>query len=174
VRYIKFLVWQTMDRNACHVAVALGCFLYGYRPGDLADLAPEIFNHHNIRRIKRRLALQIQARFQHAQIVIGEHYTLRTRPPTAHECQLVHHTLALFTPWGCPHVSAPAPDRSILETYFDGVSGRSDWQRIHALIDPTCAGLLRLIDEYNQNFPRESDVRLKDPDHALAIPCFNT
>ena len=30
VRYIKSLVWWTMDRSACHVAVALGCFLYGF------------------------------------------------------------------------------------------------------------------------------------------------
>jgi hypothetical protein len=28
VRYIKCLIWWTMDRNACHVAVALGCFLH--------------------------------------------------------------------------------------------------------------------------------------------------
>ena len=35
VRYIKFLIWWTMDRNACHVAVALGCFLYGYQPGEI-------------------------------------------------------------------------------------------------------------------------------------------
>jgi hypothetical protein len=43
VRYIKSLVWWTMDRNACHVAVALGCFLYGYRPGEIASLAPDFF-----------------------------------------------------------------------------------------------------------------------------------
>src|SRR5262245_18584198 len=54
VRYIKLLVCWTMDRNACHVAVALGCFLYGYHPADIAELAPEIFNHYNIRRVKRR------------------------------------------------------------------------------------------------------------------------
>jgi hypothetical protein len=40
LRYIKTLVWWTMDRNACHVAVALGCFLYRYQPGELANLAP--------------------------------------------------------------------------------------------------------------------------------------
>ena len=50
---------------------------------------------------------------------------------------------------------------------------RSDWERIHALIDPACAGLPRLIREYNQSFPGESRARLEDPDHALAIPCFN-
>jgi hypothetical protein len=173
VRYIKSLVWWTMDRNACHVAVALGCFLHGYRPGDIARLAPEIFNHHNIRRVKQRLAHQIQARFQCANIVIGEHHTLDTRPPTEHERRLVHHALALFTPWGCSHVPAPAADRSILETHFDEMSARSDWDRIHALIDPVCAGLPRLIREYNERFPRGSDARLENPDHNLAIPRFH-
>jgi hypothetical protein len=173
VRYIKFLVWWTMDRNACHVAVALGCFLYGYQPGDIADLAPEIFNHHNIRRVKRRLVLQLQARFQDAHIVVDEHHTLCTRAPTAHERQLINNVLALFTPWGAPHIPAPSPDRSLLETHFDGVSARSDWERIHALIDPACAGLPRLIREYNESFPGESSARLEDPDHALEIPCFN-
>jgi hypothetical protein len=174
VRYIKFLVWQTMDRNACHVAVALGCFLYSYQPGEIANLAPEIFNPHNIRRVKRRLALQIHARFQHAHIFRGEHHhALCTRPPTEHERQLVDHALAMFTPWGGPHVPTPAPDRSILETHFDWASMCSDSDRIHALIDPTCAGLPRLIREYNESLPAKSVLRLEDPDHRLEIPYFD-
>jgi hypothetical protein len=96
-----------------------------------------------------------------------------TRPPTAHERQLVHDALALFTPWEVPHIPAPPPDRSLLETHFDGVSPRSDWERIHALIDPTCVGLPRLIREYNEGFPGESCARFPDPDHALEVPCFN-
>jgi hypothetical protein len=172
VRYIKALVWWTMDRNACHVAVALGCFLYGYPPGDIADLAPEVFNAHNIRRVKRRLALRLHARFQCANLFLGDHHTLRTRPPTEHERRLVHHALAMFTPWGSSHVHTPAPDRSILETHFDGASPCSDWDRIHALIDPTCGGLPRLIREYNQQFPLVSASRRQDPDHTLEIPCF--
>jgi hypothetical protein len=170
VRYIKALIWWTMDRNACHVAVALGCFLYGYQPGEIASLAPEVFNYHNVRRVKA--ARQIHARFQSANIMTGEPYTLCTRPPTEHERQLIHQSLALFTPWGAPHLSAPVSDRSILESHFDGAGGRSDWDRIHALIDPACAGLPRLIREYNENFPRGSTARLTDPDRTLAIPCF--
>jgi hypothetical protein len=172
VRYIKALVWWTMDRNACHVAVALGCFLYGYQPGEIVRLAPEVFNYHNIRRVKARLAHQIYARFRNANIALDAQYTLCTRPPTTHERQLVRQSLALFTPWGAPHLPAPAPDGSILETHFDGMCGRSDWVRIHALIDPGCAGLPRLIREYNESFPCGSAARLEDPDQTLAIPCF--
>jgi hypothetical protein len=172
VRYIKFLVSWTMDRNACHVAVALGCFLYRYQPGDIADLAPEIFNHLNIRRVKRRLALQLQARFQSANVMRDEHHMLGTRSPTENERQLVDNALALFAPWGAPHIPAQSADRCVLETHFDGVSTRSDWERVHALIDPACAGLPRLIREYNESFSRQSSARLDDPDDALEIPCF--
>lgn len=62
--YLKCLVWRTMDRSACHVAVALGCFLYGYQPGDMASLAPEVFHYHNIRCVKQRLAKQLKTRLQ--------------------------------------------------------------------------------------------------------------
>jgi hypothetical protein len=161
-----------MDRNACHVAVALGCFLYGYQPGDITSLAPEIFSPHNIRRVKSRLAHRLYARFQHTPIFLDGYLMLSMRPPSEHERQLIHHALTLFTPWGCRHIHAPASDRSILETHFDGASPRSDWDRIHALIDPTCAGLPRLIREYNENFQRGSHQRLEDPDDNLAIPCF--
>lgn len=173
VRYIKFLVWQTMDRNACHVAVALGCFLYGYQPGKIADLAPEFFNPHNIRRVKRRLAHQIESRFQRANIIIGHQNMLRTRPPSNHERRLVQQSLAIFTPWGSSHVAPPVPGISILETYFGWASERSDWERIHALIDPTYAGLPRLIRDYNNNLPNGSELRLADPDHELRIPRFD-
>jgi hypothetical protein len=172
VRYIKFLVWQTMDRNACHVAVALGCFLYGYQPGDITSLAPDIFSPHNIRRVKSRLTHQLYARFQHTPVFLDGPLTLSTRPPTEHERRLIHRTLTLFTPWRCRHIPVPSPDRSILETHFDEASPCSDWERIHVLIDPTCGGLPRLIREYNESFPRGSRERLEDPDDNLAIPCF--
>jgi hypothetical protein len=173
VRYIKCLIWWTMDRNAGYVAVALGCFLYGYQPGDIVNLAPELFNEYDLWYIKRRLAQQLQSRFQHANLFMGDQTMLRTRPSTEHERRLVHQSLAIFTPWGSPHVPPPAPTTSILETYFAGASARSDWDRIHALIDPSCAGLPRLIREYNARLPRESGIRLEDTDHTLAIPRFN-
>lgn len=172
-RYIKFLVWQTMDRHACHAAVALGCFLYGYQPRDIMSLAPDIFSPHNIRRVKSQLARRLYARFQHV-LSFDEHHTPLTRSPTHRERQLIYHALKLFTPWGCPHIPASASNRSILEAFFDAASPFSDWERIHALIDPTCAGLARLIREYNEYLPRSSRECLEDPDLSLAIPCFNT
>jgi hypothetical protein len=87
-----------MHRSACHVAVALGCFLYSYEPGDIAQLAPEILSHHDIRHVQPRQAMQIQNRFRRAHPVIDEHYTLHSRTPTEHERDLVHRALCMFAP----------------------------------------------------------------------------
>jgi hypothetical protein len=172
VRYIKCLIWWTMDRTACHVAVALGCFLYRYPLGALVRLVPALCDSHQIQRIRVRLTQQLQARFPRAHLFEGDQTTLRTRPPTEHERRLVQQSLAMFTPWEFQHVLPHAPTMSILETYFAGASARSDWDQIHALIDPTCAGLSRLIHEYNESLLRGSQARLEDPDDNLAIPCF--
>ncbi len=43
---------------------------------------------------------------------------------------------------------------------------------IHALIDPACAGLPRLIREYHASFLTGSAPRFEDPDHTLEIPAF--
>jgi hypothetical protein len=172
VRYLKCLVWWTMDRTACHMAVALLCFLYRYPLGALVRLVPALCDSHQIQRIRVRLTQQLQARFPRAHLFEGDQTTLRTRPPTEHERRLVQQSLAMFTPWESPHVLPHAPTISILETYFAGASARSDWDQIHALIDPTCAGLSRLIHEYNESLLRGSQARLEDPDDNLAIPCF--
>jgi hypothetical protein len=172
VRYVKCLVWWTMDRTACHVAVALGCFLYRYPPGALVRLAPWLCAPHQIRRIRVRLTQQLQTRFPRAHLFEGDHGTRRTRVPTAHDRRLVQRALAMFTPWEVAHVPAPSLHQSLLETHFGQASARSDGDRIHALINPVEAGLPRLIREYNQQFPRGSARRLSEADAMLEIPRF--
>ena len=174
VHYLKCLVWWTLDHTACHVAVALGCFLYRYQPGDLMRLAPALCDPAHILRIRARLAHQLDTRFPRAHLFAGDHGTGRTRLPSAHDRQLIRDALAQFTPWGAAHVPAPALDRSLLATHFHSASRRSDWDRRHALINPVDAGLPRLIREYNQPLTAESALRLADPDAMLAIPRFPT
>jgi len=53
-----------MDRTACHVAVALGCFLYRYRAGDLVGWPPRSVTTYQIQLIRVRLTQQLQARFR--------------------------------------------------------------------------------------------------------------
>jgi hypothetical protein len=59
-----------------------------------------------------------------------------------------------------------------LDTHFAPASACSDWDRIHALINPADAGLPRLIREYNQQLPAGSARRLAEPDAMLVIPRF--
>jgi hypothetical protein len=172
VRYLKCLVWWTIDRTACHVAVALGCFLYRYPTDALVRLTPGLFDPHQIQRIRVRLTQQLQARFPRAPLFEVDHGTRSTRVPTTHDRLLVQRALALFTPWGAAHVPAPALDQLLLDTHFGRASAHSDGDRIHALINPVDAGLPRLIREYNQQFLAGHTRRLAEPDVMLAIPRF--
>jgi hypothetical protein len=172
VRYLKCLVWWTMTETACHVALALGCFLYRYPPGAIAQLAPVLCAQQDILRIRVRLAHQLQARFPHVHLFDTDHDRLRTRLPTAHDRQLLQQALTRFTPWGTAHVPVPARGRSMRDTHFDGAPSRSDWDRIHALLEPANGGLPRWIRDYNQQLPTGSASRLADPDDMLAIPRF--
>jgi hypothetical protein len=170
VRYIKTLVWWTMDRNACHVAVALGCFLYGYRPGDLASLAPDFFPLSSLRRVKQQLAGQLHARFASTYCFTGAPHTFSTHPATPHERQVVHNALVLCTPWDAHPIVPSMPPISQLNTHFGEGSTYSDWDRIHALINPATGGFAGLIRDYNAGLPPASAMSLDNPDDRLAIP----
>jgi hypothetical protein len=172
LRYVKCLVWWTLDRSACHVAVALGCLLYCYPPEALVRLAPALCAPHQVHRIRVRLVSQLQARFPRAHFFAGDHGTRRLRLPTVHDRQLVQRALTRFTPWGAVHVPAPALDHSLLETHFARASVCSDWDRIHALINPADAGVPRLIREYNEPFLIGDPQRLAEPTTVLTIPRF--
>jgi hypothetical protein len=172
-RYVKFLIWRTMDQQACHVAVALGCFLYAYPPSTIARLAPAYFSAHQIPSITGWLTQQIHARFPHIHMLQGDYPTLDTRPPTAHERRVIQQALTRFAPWGSPEDAPQMFGLSRLDTSFGEGSTTSDWERIQALVDPTRGGLPGLVRAYNARCPPGSDMCLDDPDQMLAIPCLH-
>jgi hypothetical protein len=172
VRYVKCLIWWTLNRPACHMAVALGCLLYRYPPEALVRLAPALCAPDQIQGIRVRLVSQLHARFPRADFFPGDHGATRLRLPTAHDRQLVARALTLFTPWGTAHVPAPALTQALLATHFARDSVCSDWDRIHALINPIDAGFPRLIREYNQPFLLGDPQRLAEAATVLAIPRF--
>lgn len=164
IRYIKELVWQTMTRRAAYTAVALGCCLYTYRPGEVSRLVCQAPDH--CRRVKRRILPLLQDRFPH--IIAPATVRMRLQPPTCEERRLIGQALRAFTPW-TSHTPQRPPHGSIWETYFHDTasSDRAEQRKRHALIDPACAGLVQLIDDYNR---RVGDVRFDDPHNKLAIP----
>ncbi|GIX49436.1 MAG: hypothetical protein KatS3mg131_3647 [Candidatus Tectimicrobiota bacterium] len=170
VRYVKLLVWKTMDRKACHAAVGLGCHLYQYRPEQIWALAPDLFDRGNIRRINGYRLEEIARRFPQLEMVRKAPYgekKVHTRPPTAAEHELVLAALALFTPWQTPHLR---PTESVLALFSDA-DPRLEWKRLHALIDTDCAGLARLVRAYN-HATKGKAVSLRDPDEQLEVPVF--
>jgi hypothetical protein len=114
----------------------------------------------------------VPARFPRTPWVPGDYGTARLRRLTAHDRQLVACALSQVTPWRTAHVPAPTLDQSLLATHFDRAWVCSDWDRIHALINPTNAGFPRLIREYNHPFPLGDPQRLAEAEMLLAIPRF--
>lgn len=174
IRYIKLLVWETMGRRSCNAAIGIGCLLHSYNTAQIHNLAPDVFNEHNLRRHKSRLVARIEDRFKRWAIVSGDNKNLRTQLPTKFEQELVQkslHTLAPWLPYGAVH---QAYGGNVLEIYFSYLSSRTEWERTHVLIDPFCGGLQRVIREYNSSLPKESDdMRLEDPDEKLETPDFD-
>ncbi len=167
MRYIKLLVWRTMTRWSWPVAVGLGCHLYTYTPDEIALVGTWQPNP----RTTRELRDLITTRFCH----LAPAALLPTRCPTAAEREIVTAALEVFAPWTgiVSHLALP-PRASILESLFDVQLDRSDpheWRRIHALIDPACAGLACLVDECNASRPRQAE-RLSSPPSKLRLPDF--
>lgn len=175
VRYIKLLIWKTMDRKSCYTAIGVGCLLHSYNTTQIHSLAPDVFNEHNLRRNKSRIVAGIEDRFKKYNIISGESKDLHSRPPLKYEERLIQkslHLLAPLLPNGITHRSYSG---DILGSYFGYLSSRTEWERNHILIDPYCGGFQRLVREYNANLLKESEnMLLEDPDDKLAIPDFNT
>jgi hypothetical protein len=172
VRYVKFLIWETMERSSSHVAVGIGSFLYTYRTSEINNLAPDHFKDDNIRRIKAGIINAIRKRFEQHNIVPDDSPYLITRIPTGAERELIYNSLTALAPWVVEHASSSSTGRPVLDTYFGYESEKSEWERNHALIDLGCAGLRLLIHEFNAGSPRESNMSLDDPDGKLEIPDF--
>lgn len=165
VRYIKHLIWKTFNRNSCHVAVGLGCHLYRYNSDKISSLAPDFFDDGNIRRIKSRIGKWIEERFSSD----CRFFLAGQKQPSPDERELVRKALIAFTPWGTAHRE---PDESLVSKYFGVSSPESEWNRIHVLIDPLCAGLPGLINEFNNCNSVDDTMRLENPDSKLEIPAF--
>lgn len=176
VRYVKFLVARTMNHRSVYTALGLGCQLYQYRPTQISCLAPDLFLEGNIRRIHSTLLGWISQRFPTLSIEQRPPYgekKVRTRRPLAHERDLIRNALKAFAPWWTPCLQS---SESLLALFSaDGDNANDDvfleGRRIHALVDPTCAGLECFIHAYNTE--RKGDAMSLDaPEDRLEIPAF--
>jgi amino acid adenylation domain-containing protein len=172
VRYVKHIIWKNSLLHCRNLAVGIGCLLYAYQPSEIAELLG-FYEDNNLRKIKGRIAKYLRERFSNAGIVRPNGRSIRTMPASDSDRLLVQQALEAFTPWQSSHLPPATPERLILETLFDENNPLSEWKRKHALIDPKCAGLAHLVNEYNDFFASISIRRkLADPLEMLVLPDF--
>ena len=157
VRYVKLLVARTMDRSSYYVALGLGCHLYQYRPSHIAHLVLPLYTEDNIRRVNGYLLDWLTARFPSLPIVSQPPYGEKkvcTSPPTPQERELLYGALEILTPWDIPHLRRAQLQAQALYALFKmqpppGKAGLAlEAKRRHAIVDPACAGLERVIRAY--------------------------
>jgi len=170
VRYIKHLIWKTLLlNNMGYLGAGLGCLLYKYSPKQISHLA--FLGSDDLRAVKMRVTRQMNKRFFYSEVV-NQSNTIRRAPATAYDHSLVMNTLRTFVPWGSHHISIASTELSLYEELCS--ENVSDWDRKHALIDPECGGLERLVMELNEYFGQYREYsRLPDPARMLFIPAFN-
>ncbi len=187
IRYIKHLIWKTMDRKSHYVAAGLGCLLYRYEPARIRDVVDHFLGvSPDIGRILETPILDkwVTPRFRNAGLCQDGPRILRTRSPKYHEPQLVAEALQRFTLWRSPHIPVPPAKPAAGCTEGEVTrwgeareawrAARSDWDWFHALIDPACVGLSRLIQAFNEELVGTTTVSLEDPEKQLRIPLFTS
>lgn len=173
VRYVKTLAWKSMDRHSRVAAVGLGCLLFTYQPHEISSLAEDHFDSDNIRRDKKWMFEQLKSRFQETGELTNDNEQIVFEVPSRHQRELIQQSLSRFAPWcSCSTATNLTPATSLLETYFDKDSKKSEWERVHVIFDPACGGLPRLVREYNSTYSRGNVMRLDDPEDKLGSPKF--
>lgn len=174
IRYIELLISATMGRKMPHTAVALGCHLYDYQPGQISELFPDHISDVNIRRVHGNLLAKIRERFPYFEIVQnGRNSAMRVkaRHPSLEEAERVYDVLETFVWWGTPHFPPMTPNNRIhaIQNLFKATNPAAEAQRVHFLIDHTCGGFALYVCTYNAN---GGCILLPDPEEKFVIPDF--
>jgi hypothetical protein len=174
VRFIKNLVYKSLDHRPIYCAVGIGCFLYDYQPNEVSRLSEDVFSNENIRRVKSAWPGFVNQRFAGTRGFANGGGEIPLVAANGRQRALIEKSLAGFAPWSsCADIAVCGRSASLLETYFNGSSNRSHWEQNHVLIDPTCGGYWRLVHEYNSIFGRGIGMRLDEPEKKLCVPKFN-
>jgi hypothetical protein len=169
MRYIKNLIWHSMDRNSEWVSIAIGHFLFRYSLEHIARLS-EYFDRPNTSRTKKFIFERIEDRFHWN--LVGATSNPNIRNATEQEFQFVQQILAEFAPLADNHPNCCPASTSLLETYLFPDSQVPEADRIHALINSECAGWARFVDEFNGHPSTSIENRLPDPRDQLRVPIY--
>jgi hypothetical protein len=176
LRYVKFLLWKTMDRLPPYRALGLGCLLYTYAPQEVAAFTTEAWNSSNFRHVKGDLLHGVRERFPIATSTVPPYQEekITGRSPNDRELDMITAMLKIFTAWRkgpghpCPLLRQGTTTMRDLFRDAESVLQALAEDQKHALACPTCGGIPELVHDYN----RHSRPLLPDPAGKLHIPLF--
>jgi hypothetical protein len=178
LRYLKTLIWLSMTRRLPYGLIALGCCLYSYTPEDIKRLNEELDRPRE--RIYGPIVQRLKERFPRLLLEPDSKYPrVALRAPTQGEREvMVPEGLTLFAPWRSSEEERPPG--TLLEDFMCPYEPPSDSEKskkslekereqVYALLNPSCVGLPRLINYFNDIEWRPT-MRLDPPDDKLGVP----
>ena len=190
VRYINFLIWEKIELiNFSFLANRIGCHLYQYSNNEIEQICEPYIrsgtddvNQRNLDNIKERFpTLKIKQgpnnkkKFEMRKLIINK---------VINEKQLVFDSLEAFTPSWTKHIAPPLSGAELFG--FDKNSAINNtnhrqtryetWQPHHFWLCTRCAGIEKLIEEWNKiNKSGNGNIKnmLDDPNDKLEIPNFD-
>jgi hypothetical protein len=169
-RYLKALVWHSMDRPSIYAAIGIGALLFSYRTCEIAAVSVDFFDDLNIRRKKEWLLEKVASRFRDV-MVIPDGLGVKGVPPhTEYQLAFVKKSLGTLAPLADGHPRDCENGGGLLDEYFCFDSVRTEVERVHLITNMECCGWARLVEEYNHISPAN---RLEDPAGKLTLPLFD-
>lgn len=169
-RYIKTLVWHSMDRPSVYAAVGIGGLLFTYRTSEIAAISVDFFDNINIRRFKGWLLNKVETRFRDVMFIPAGSGTKSSPPPSEYQFAFVNKSLATLAPLVADHPHACLNSGSLFDEYFCFDSVRTEAERVHVITNTECCGWARLVNEFNC---ASLDTRLEEPSGKLRLPLFD-
>jgi len=171
-RYIKTLVWHSMERDSIYAAISIGGLLFRYSTSEIATISPDFFDKENKRRIKGWLLKKVESRFRDVMAIPDASGKQDIQRPTEYQLAFVNKSLSTLAPLAEEHPSACVGTGTLFDKYFCFDTERTEQDRAHIIMNMECGGWPRLVDEYNEFYRGPSEQRLDDPAEKLRLPLF--
>jgi hypothetical protein len=171
-RYLKTLVWHSMDRKSIYAAVAIGALLFTYQTSEIASVSVDFFDSENIRRVKNWFLRKLESRFSDVMVIFNDSGRHNAPPLTEYQLAFVNKALSVLAPQMLEHPDSCATNKMLLNEFFSYESTRLEQERVHILLNTECGGWARLVNEYNQLYASFPSRHLGDPSDKLRLPIF--
>jgi hypothetical protein len=169
-RYLKTLVWHSMDRPCVYAAIGVGALLFSYRTCEIAAVSVDFFDDLNIRRKKDWLREKVVSRFRDVMVITDGASGKGVPPPTEYQLAFVNKSLATLAPLVEGHPQGCTAGEGLFGEYFCFDSPKTEVERVHLIINTECCGWARLVEQYNR---LSSHNRLEAPADKLSLPLFD-